>query len=78
MLPHTVQVLCCLVAVDDLHCFELQVENNPHCREVLGQRIADGSLPNVPVYTDVWTFRPTVDMRATCTGLIAGFPCQDS
>ena len=56
----------------------LKVEISPHCRSVLAKRMQDGVLPLVPVYDDVCTFRPTARMMQQCTGLTAGFPCQDS
>ncbi len=55
------------------------VEFNDYCQRVIAQRIADGILPNAPIFGDVRTFI-SEGYAASYTGLVdvvtGGFPCQ--
>lgn len=55
------------------------VEFNEYCQRVIAQRIADGILPNAPIFGDIRTFI-SEGYAAAYTGLVdclsGGFPCQ--
>jgi DNA (cytosine-5)-methyltransferase 1 len=55
------------------------VEFNSYCQQVIAQRIADGILPNAPIFGDIRTF-VSEGYAAAYTGLVdvisGGFPCQ--
>jgi DNA (cytosine-5)-methyltransferase 1 len=55
------------------------VESNDYCQRVIAQRIADGILPNAPIFGDIRTF-VSEGYAAAYTGLVdvisGGFPCQ--
>lgn len=52
------------------------VEINVEATEVLAARIAEGSLDNAPVWSDIRSF-PSELYRGRVAGLVAGFPCPD-
>jgi DNA (cytosine-5)-methyltransferase 1 len=55
------------------------VEFNDYCQRVIAQRIADGILPNAPIFGDIRSF-VSEGYAAAYTGLVdvisGGFPCQ--
>ncbi len=55
------------------------VEWDDYCQRIIAQRIADGYLPNAPIFGDVRAFI-SEGYAASYTGLVdvvtAGFPCQ--
>ena len=55
------------------------VEFNEYCQRVIAQRIADGILPNAPIFTDVREFVQSGaarEYRGFTDVVTAGFPCQ--
>lgn len=55
-----------------------KVEVSTFCQEIIAARVADGSIPKAPIYSDICAFHPTADMQKECTGFTLGFPCQDT
>ncbi len=51
------------------------VEIEPYCRQVLGERQADGTFPPFPVYEDVRKF-DGAPWRGIVDVVCGGFPCQ--
>ena len=45
-----------------------------YAQGIIASRIADGSLPNAPIYPDVTKLRGE---RGACDIIVGGFPCQD-
>ena len=71
----------CYVGALDLedcihHARTAEVEKSEHCRAVLRQRMAEGSIHKGAIFDDITRFKVTPQLKKGCSGIAAGFPCQ--